>query len=112
MKSGEWRISAKEGKSQMPNVNAAKQVTRFSKPSRWILNHMPRGIRIKLREDVYQHVRQREWILDRIDGEGVHLLHETKAYGLIVKAEDIDWTEFQGRSAGRNQFAASERRGF
>jgi hypothetical protein len=96
----------------MPNVTTAKHLTRFNKPIHSILNHIPPGKRVRLREDVYKRVKQREWILDKIDSEGVHLLHESKAYGLIVRAEDIDWSELEGEFVERNQPALSERRGF
>jgi hypothetical protein len=72
-------------------------------PNRRIVHRIPRGQRIRLREGVYRQIKEREWILDRIDGEGVHLLHETGTYGLIVRMEDIDWGIFKGIVHGRGR---------
>ncbi len=73
-------------------------------PSRGAGHRIPKGQRIRLRDGVYRWIKEREWMLDRIDGEGVHLLHETGAYGLIVRMEDIDWDTFKGTvdKRGRN----------
>ncbi len=56
------------------------------------LKPFTRGMRVRLREGVYHRVQEREWLFDRIDHEGVHLLSKCGAYGLIVRIEDIDWS--------------------
>lgn len=78
----------------MASMNAAKNVTHSYIPARWMLNHITPGKRLRLRDNVYRQVKEREWILNKIDSDGVHLLHESRAYGLIVKMEDIDWSDF------------------
>jgi hypothetical protein len=95
----------------MPHMNAAKNLTHPRIPARWMLNHITPGKRLRLRDDVYRQIREREWILKKIDSEGVHLLHESRAYGLIVRMEDIDWSEFEGKFVKRNQNALSQKRG-
>lgn len=101
----------KEGESHMPNVNTAKQVARVNKHPHWMFKHIPPGKRVRLREDACIRIKQREWIFDKIDSEGVHLLHESRAYGLIVRIEDVDWSGLEGGSVERNQPSLSERRG-
>lgn len=55
------------------------------------MKHISPGKRLRLKKDVYKNIKDREWIFNRIEGNEVHLLHESKAYGLIVKIDDIDW---------------------
>ena len=97
----------------MANINAAKSLTHSHIPARWMLNHITPGKRLRLRDDVYKQIKQREWILNRIDSEGVHLLHESRAYGLIVRIEDVDWSDFHTKpSKGdrRSFFQAEDRK--
>lgn len=79
-------------------------------PAKWMVNHIQPGKRLKLRDDVYRQIKEREWILNKIDSEGVHLLHESRAYGLIVRMEDIDWSETQGRFTEKNPSALRRER--
>jgi|YelNatPaOPRAMG01_1025707.scaffolds.fasta_scaffold348784_1 hypothetical protein len=78
-------------------------------PPKSILEHFSPGTRIRLRKDVYRYIKDREWILNRIEGNEVHLLHESRLYGLIVKMEDIDW-DYQSIIKGEKNYA-QERKG-
>jgi len=71
-----------------------------------VLSHISPGKRIRLRDNAYRQIKDREWILNKIDSDGVHLLHESRAYGLIVRMEDIDWSEFSSRGVRRPLFEA------
>jgi hypothetical protein len=95
----------------MASMNAAKSLTHSHIPARWVLNHITPGKHLRLRDDVYRQIKEREWILNKIDSEGVHLLHESRAYGLIVRIEDLDWSELQEKFVGRISQPLSHRRG-
>ena len=58
------------------------------------LNSIPRGKRLRLREGVCRQLKDREWIFSKIEGDWIFLTHESGAYGVAVKVEDIDWSEF------------------
>lgn len=79
----------------MGNMNAVNHLPHSRLRARRIWNLMPPGKRIRLRDGVYRQIKEREWILKKIDSEGVHLLHESRAYGLVVKQEDIDWSDLE-----------------
>jgi len=36
-------------------------------------------------------LKDREWIFSKIEGDWIFLTHESGAYGVAVKVEDIDW---------------------
>lgn len=93
----------REGGDYKGKMNAFKYQTHPHLRARRICNSIPPGKRLRLRNDVYRQIKQREWVLKKIDHEGVHLLHESRAYGLIVKMEDIDWSEFEGKSGQRDR---------
>jgi hypothetical protein len=63
-------------------------------PTRSVLNSIPRGKRLRLREGTYKQLKDREWIFSKIENNMIFLTHESGAYGLAVKIEDIDWSEF------------------
>lgn len=62
-------------------------------PPKSFLEHFTPGSRLRLKDNVHKHIKDREWILNKIEGNEVHLLHESKLYGLIVKIEDINWDD-------------------
>jgi hypothetical protein len=43
-----------------------------------------------------------------MEANQIHLLHESRAYGLIVRMEDIDWSAFQAKFVERNQHSLSQ----
>lgn len=73
----------------MPINNSVKNTI---PPKSFFENIFP-GKRLRLKNEVYRNIKDREWIFNRIEGDEIHLLHESKAYGLIVKIEDIDWDD-------------------
>jgi hypothetical protein len=83
----------------MPNMNAGKNLTQSHILARRVLSHISPGKRVRLRDDTYRQIKDREWILNKIDSDGIHLLHESRAYGLIVRMEDIDWSDFHVKSS-------------
>jgi hypothetical protein len=60
------------------------------------LNSIPPGNKVRLRDDVYQHVKIREWIFTGLEKDGTILLsYETHGYIWEAKVEDIDWEEYR-----------------
>jgi hypothetical protein len=66
---------------------------RPQKASKSKLNPILTGQSLKLREGVYRQLKDREWILNRVENEIIFLMHKTGAYGVVVRKEDIDWNE-------------------
>lgn len=95
----------------MPNTNATKNLMPSNITARRVLNRIAIGRRVRLRDHVYKQVREREWILGKVDSEGIHLLHPSKVYGLIVRMEDIDWSELEEKLVEGNPNTPSQRRG-
>ncbi len=56
-----------------------------------ILRSISPGRCLKLREDVYKQLREREWFFRRVENDLVFLIHESRAYGIAVRINDIDW---------------------
>ncbi len=46
---------------------------------------------LRLWEGVLKQLREREWVFNRVENGVVFLSHESRAYGIAVKIEDIDW---------------------
>jgi hypothetical protein len=62
------------------------------------LNSIPPGNKVRLQDDVYQHVKIREWIFTGLEKDGTILLsYETHGYIWEAKVEDIDWEEYRKR---------------
>jgi hypothetical protein len=78
----------------MPDLNEMKQSGDLQQAERLVLNYIAPGTRLRLREDVSQHVKERKWIFNKVKGNTIFLIHETGAYGIVVGIEDIDWTVF------------------
>ena len=57
------------------------------------LNSTLAGKLVRLREGKHKQLRDREWILNRTEQNSIFLLHKSRAYGLVVGIEDIDWDE-------------------
>ncbi len=56
-----------------------------------ILKSISPGRCLKLREGVHQQLREREWFFRRVESDLVFLIHQSRAYGIVVKISDIDW---------------------
>lgn len=57
------------------------------------LNSLHMGKPIRLREGLYRQLQDREWIFNRMENNLIFLIHRNGAYGVVVRAEDIDWNE-------------------
>ncbi len=62
----------------------------FAKP---VAGSIPSGRWLRLREDVYKEFKEREWIFNKVENDLVFLIHVSKAYGIAVGIEDIDWSK-------------------
>jgi len=78
----------------MPDLNEMKKSGDPQLAEKLVLNYIAPGTRLRLREDVSQHVKEREWIFNKVKGNTIFLIHETGAYGIVVDIDDIDWTVF------------------
>ncbi len=58
--------------------------------------HIQKGQPLRLREGTYRQLRDREWIFNRAEDDIVFLIHKSGAYGVVVKAGDIDWNGSTG----------------
>ena len=63
------------------------------KPSKARLRSLTRNTRLKLKEDVYRYIKNREWLFNKIENDTVYLLDESGVFGMGVKVENIDWSK-------------------
>ncbi len=78
----------------MPGVSEMKKSEDPPLAERLVSNYIAPGTRLRLRGDVCQQVKEREWIFNKVKDNTIFLIHETGAYGIVVGIEDIDWTTF------------------
>ena len=78
----------------MPDLNEIKKSDVPPVAERLVLNYVAPGSRLRLRGDVCQQVKDREWIFNKVKDQTIFLIHETGTYGIAVGIEDIDWTGF------------------
>lgn len=57
------------------------------------LNSIPSGKLLKLKEGLYRQLKEREWIFNRTENNLLFLINKEGAYGVIVRNEDIDWSQ-------------------
>jgi hypothetical protein len=57
------------------------------------LRSVSSGKVLKLKENLYRQLKEREWIFNRTEDNLVFLIHKEGAYGVVVRNEDIDWNE-------------------
>ena len=57
---------------------------------------IPSGKPLKLREGVYNQLKEREWIFSRAEEGIIFLVSKSGAHGVAVKPGDIDWNEGSG----------------
>ena len=55
--------------------------------------HLPAGKRLRLREELFKQLRNRDWIFNRIENNLFFLIHPNGVYGVVVREEDIDWNK-------------------
>jgi hypothetical protein len=63
------------------------------KTSKSKLKPIPEGQPLRLKENVYKQLKEREWIFNRAENEIIFLIHKSGAYGVVVRIEDIAWSE-------------------
>jgi len=51
------------------------------------------GRPLKIREELYKQLRDREWIFNRVENNSIFLIHKNGLYGVTVGIEDIDWNQ-------------------
>ena len=56
-----------------------------------IRNSLFPGRPLKLREGIYNQLKDREWLFNKFENDTVFLIHSTRAYGIAVRMMDIDW---------------------
>jgi hypothetical protein len=78
----------------MPGLNEMKKSGDPPLAERLVLNYIAPGTRLRLRGDVCQQVKERDWIFNKVKDNTIFLIRETGAHGIVVNIEDIDWTAF------------------
>lgn len=76
----------------VPDLNEMKKFEDPLLTERLVSNYVAPGTRLKLRGDVCQQVKERDWIFNKVKDNMIFLVHETGAHGIVVGIEDIDWT--------------------
>ncbi len=51
------------------------------------------GKLLKLKDGLYRKLKEREWRFNRTENNLIFLIHKEGAYGVVVRNEDIDWSE-------------------
>jgi hypothetical protein len=57
------------------------------------LNSISSGELLKLKDGLYRQLKEREWIFNRRENNLVFLINKEGAYGVVVRNEDIDWSQ-------------------
>jgi len=86
------KILRKKVVYRMPGLNEMKNSGDPQLAERLVSNYVAPGTRLKLRGDVCQQVKERDWIFNKVKDNMIFLVHETRAHGIVVGIEDIDWT--------------------
>ena len=55
------------------------------------------GRLLRLRDGLCKQLRDREWVFNRTEKNLIFLIHQSGAYGVAVKFEDIDWNGCRGQ---------------
>jgi hypothetical protein len=63
------------------------------KPPKSFLRSLRRNEHLKLREGIYLHLKEREWLFRRVENDTIFLVHQSGIFGMEVRIEDIDWSE-------------------
>jgi hypothetical protein len=70
-----------------------KQMAHIDRVAKARLNSISSGKLLRLRGGVYRQLWEREWIFNRTENHWVFLIHKEGAYGVVVRIEDIEWSE-------------------
>ncbi len=66
------------------------------KPSKSILKSLSsRNTKLKLKENVYRYLKNREWLFNRMENNMVYLLDESGSFGMAVELDSIDWSKIR-----------------
>jgi hypothetical protein len=76
----------------LPNPEEIRNPVDPQVVERMILNYITPGTHLRLREDVYKQLKERNWIFNKVKKNLIFLIHETGAYGIVVGVDDIDWS--------------------
>jgi hypothetical protein len=57
------------------------------------LGSVSSGKLLKLKDGLYRQLKEREWIFNRTENDLIFLIHKDGAYGVVVRMEDIEWSE-------------------
>jgi hypothetical protein len=57
------------------------------------LNSVSPGKLLSLKAGLDKQLKEHEWIFNRTENNLVFLIHKDGAYGVVVRSEDIDWSE-------------------
>lgn len=57
------------------------------------LKSLSSGKLLKLKEGLSRQLKEREWLFNRTENNLVFLIHKEGAYGVVVRIEDIEWSE-------------------
>ncbi len=64
------------------------------KPSKSTIKSLiSRNTRLKLKEDVHEYLKNREWLFNRMENNMIYLLDESGSFGMAVEIENIDWSK-------------------
>ncbi len=59
---------------------------------------IPPGEKVRLRDDVYRHLKIREWVFSGLEKDDTILLsYAIHGYIWEAKVNDIDWDEYRSR---------------
>jgi len=65
----------------------------FDTVARSRLGSVSSGKLLKLKDGLYRQLKEREWIFNRTESDLIFLIHKDGAYGVVVRMEDIEWSE-------------------
>ena len=51
------------------------------------------GKLLRLRDGLYKQLRDREWVFNKVENDLIFLIHKNGAFGVVVRMEDIEWSE-------------------
>jgi len=57
------------------------------------LGSVSSGELLKLKDGLHRQLKEREWIFNRTENNLVFLIHKEGVYGVVVRNEDIDWSQ-------------------
>jgi hypothetical protein len=70
-----------------------KEMARIDSVAKARLVSVSSGKLLKLKDGLYKQLREREWIFNRTENNLIFLIHKDGAYGVVVRIEDIEWSE-------------------